>query len=147
MRQQSSYGKRQTLHTKRSSVHQTSGEDKLHRVDSSGTEQSMSRSRSRLSKSMTRSHVPRDYSSMDFRANSNSEGTDGPADYYVEDDSPTKQLRRGTVSIGLVEQKLSPERQAIHKQIGGRIIQEQEVKYAHVLEENIALRQQLDKKL
>lgn len=47
----------------------------------------------------------------------------------------------------LVEQKLSQNRQAIHKKIGGRIIQEQEVKYAHVLEENIALKNALEKKL
>lgn len=49
--------------------------------------------------------------------------------------------------MGLVEQTLSQERQDIHKKIGGRIIQEQEVKYALSLEENIQLRKQLEKKL
>ena len=39
-------------------------------------------------------------------------------------------------STGLVNQQLSPSRQAAHKQVGGRILQENEAKLVQVLEEN-----------
>lgn len=54
--------------------------------------------------------------------------------------SPTKRLARKTISLGLVSENLGGDRQAIHKQIGGRIVQENEVKLAHTLEENNALK-------
>ena len=47
-----------------------------------------------------------------------------------------KILREQTASMNLVTENLSPTRLAIHKQIGGRIIQENEIKLAHTLEEN-----------
>ena len=49
--------------------------------------------------------------------------------------SPTKSLAKKT-SMELVNRNLSPTRQAVHKQIGGRIIQENEVKLAQTLDEN-----------
>ena len=54
--------------------------------------------------------------------------------------SPTKTLRDQTASMNLVNENLSPTRLAIHKQIGGRIIQENEIKLAHTLEENTQLK-------
>ena len=54
--------------------------------------------------------------------------------------SPTKILREQTASMNLVTENLSPTRLAIHKQIGGRIIQENEIKLAHTLEENTQLK-------
>lgn len=36
----------------------------------------------------------------------------------------------------LIEKGISPQRMAAHKQVGGRILQENEVKLAQVLEEN-----------
>ena len=62
-------------------------------------------------------------------------------------DSPTRKLRDNTDCIGLVEQNLSTARYAIHRQIGGRIIQENEIKLAHTLEENSALQKTLAKRL
>ena len=59
--------------------------------------------------------------------------------------SPTKSLAART-SMELVNRNISPDRQAVHKQIGGRIIQENEVKLAHTLEENVGLQKQLVKK-
>ena len=50
--------------------------------------------------------------------------------------SPTKTLHDKTAGMSLVNENLSPTRLAIHKQIGGRIIQENEIKLAHTLEEN-----------
>ena len=41
--------------------------------------------------------------------------------------------------MGLFNQSLSPTLQAAHKQVGGRILQENEVKLAQVLDENQAL--------
>ena len=120
-----SQGKKLTLTTKRSSMYTQKnlpsyGEEKeLKRVDSSGTDSRASRSRhsrSRNSVSVTpsRSRIMHDFSALD----------DGLEEENLvpRATSPTKELRRKTISISLVEQKLSPERQAIHKQIGGRII-------------------------
>ena len=53
--------------------------------------------------------------------------------------SPTRTLVQRTSTMKLVNENLSPTRQAIHKQIGGRIIQENEIKLAHALDENFAL--------
>ena len=60
-------------------------------------------------------------------------------------DSPTKSIVKKT-SMELVNRNLSPTRQAMHKQIGGRIIQENEVKLAQTLDENQGLQKQLVKK-
>ena len=49
--------------------------------------------------------------------------------------------------MGLVNENLGEDRKAVYKQIGGRIIQENEVKLAHQLEENNALKITLAKKL
>ena len=49
--------------------------------------------------------------------------------------------------MGLVNEYLGEDRKAVYKQIGGRIIQENEVKLAHQLEENNALKITLAKKL
>ena len=59
--------------------------------------------------------------------------------------SPTKSIVKKT-SMELVNRNLSPTRQAMHKQIGGRIIQENEVKLAQTLDENQGLQKQLVKK-
>lgn len=42
---------------------------------------------------------------------------------------------------------MSPERQAVHKQIGGRIVIENELKLTQVLDEKTQLQKQLKKKL
>ena len=47
----------------------------------------------------------------------------------------------------LFQKNVSPERQAMYKQIGGRIIVENEVKLTQVLQENKKLKQQLKKKI
>ena len=52
--------------------------------------------------------------------------------------SPTKSLAART-SMALVNEHISPNRQAQHKQIGGRIVQENEVKLANTLEANVGL--------
>ena len=52
--------------------------------------------------------------------------------------SPTKSLAART-SMALVNEHISPTRQAMHKQIGGRIVQENEVKLANTLEANVEL--------
>ena len=59
--------------------------------------------------------------------------------------SPIKTMAKHQ-GMHLVNQNLSPERQAVHKQIGGRIIQENELKLARTLDENAILQKQLDKK-
>ena len=61
--------------------------------------------------------------------------------------SPIRTLMGHTNSMSLVTQNITPQRQAIHKKIGGRIIQENEIKLAHTLEENQELTKELEKKL
>lgn len=47
----------------------------------------------------------------------------------------------------LFQSNVSPERQAVHKQIGGRIIVENELKLTETLQENAILKKQLKKKV
>ena len=61
--------------------------------------------------------------------------------------SKQKRSLEGGSQMGLLNQSLSPTRQAAHKQVGGRILQENEVKLAQVLDENHALQKLYNQKV